>query len=50
MRRKYEEEFFSRKAGQAPTPMDPSKRHLFTFDQLAFLEAYMSSERPESPP
>ncbi|CAD5226354.1 unnamed protein product [Bursaphelenchus xylophilus] len=50
MRRKYEEEFYSRKSGQAPTPMDPSKRHLFTFDQLSFLENYMQSERPESPP
>lgn len=26
MRRKYEEEYHSRLAGNAPTPMDPSKR------------------------
>ncbi|CAD5219342.1 unnamed protein product [Bursaphelenchus okinawaensis] len=50
MRRKYEEEYYARKSGQAPTPMDPSKRHLFTFDQLSFLEDYMQSERSESLP
>ncbi|KAI6175317.1 hypothetical protein M3Y97_00675800 [Aphelenchoides bicaudatus] len=56
MRRKYEEEYHSRLAGNAPTPMDPSKRHLFTYDQLSFLEPYISSNsasflnnRSESP-
>jgi hypothetical protein len=50
MRRKYEEEYFSRKSGNAPTPMDPTKRHLFTFDQLGFLEPYISGmDRSESP-
>ncbi|KAI6187257.1 hypothetical protein M3Y98_00223300 [Aphelenchoides besseyi] len=50
MRRKYEEEYFSRKSGNAPTPTDPSKRHLFTYDQLSFLEPYITGERTTDSP
>ncbi|KAI6239649.1 hypothetical protein M3Y99_00556200 [Aphelenchoides fujianensis] len=50
MRRKYEEEYFSRKSGNAPTPTDPSKRHLFTYDQLSFLEPYITGERASDSP
>jgi hypothetical protein len=48
MRRKYEEEYHSRLSGNAPTPMDPTKRHLFTYDQLSFLEPYISTHPPNS--